>query len=234
MKMYDGFAEDTWKLNRKLTLNLGARYDLQLTPPPAIPNTSSALAAKYNTTIKNVTDRVQPRFGFSWTPAKAPLFAAVTASSPDSTRAARTTPCAWKTACIRSTTTITVAAHRVLPPPRLRSPMFHSLHRAIPVGRLVSSGGAAPAVSGPTLLAAQSFHGLSPAFVPPLVHEFNLAVEQALPGKMSLSLGYVGSRDFVCRSSRMPIWWDKLRTEPALSISLIPTEQPAWLLYPTT
>ena len=74
MKMYDGFAEDTWKVNSKLTLNLGVRYDIQLTPDPVIPNKSSALAAKYNTTIKNVTDRVQPRLGFSWSPHASTVF----------------------------------------------------------------------------------------------------------------------------------------------------------------
>ena len=46
----------------------GVRYDFQLTPSPAKPNTSSPIAAYYNTTIKNVSDRVQPRIGFAWNP----------------------------------------------------------------------------------------------------------------------------------------------------------------------
>ncbi len=37
-------------------------------PRPGDSNTSTPLAAKYNTTIKNVLDRVQPRIGFSWNP----------------------------------------------------------------------------------------------------------------------------------------------------------------------
>jgi hypothetical protein len=41
MQMYDGFAEDTWKIRPNLVLNLGVRYDYQLTPNPAKPNTSS-------------------------------------------------------------------------------------------------------------------------------------------------------------------------------------------------
>ncbi len=51
--------------------------------------------------------------------------------------------------------------------------------------------------------APQSFHGLDPNFVPPLAHEFNLGVEQALPGKMSLSVGYVGTR-----ALRLPVFLD--------------------------
>ena len=32
--MYDGFAEDSWKLTPNLTLTAGVRYDIQLTPAP--------------------------------------------------------------------------------------------------------------------------------------------------------------------------------------------------------
>ena len=204
MKMYDGFAEDTWKLNRKLTLNLGARYDLQLTPPPAIPNTSSALATEYNTTIKNVTDRVQPRIGISWNARKGTIvrggYGIFTGLNQGSTYyAMRVENGEYQinynyNGCGAS---CSAAAPLTFPnvPFNVTGPSL--------TGALYPSGGAAPAVSGPTLLGAQSFHGLSPAFVPPLVHEFNLAVEQALPGKMSLSLGYVGSRGL-----RLPVFTD--------------------------
>src|SRR5260221_129374 len=50
-------------------------------------------------------------------------------------------------------------------------------------------GGPAPAVNGPAIIGSQSFHGLDPNFVPPYAHEAQLAVEQALPGHMSLSVG---------------------------------------------
>src|SRR5258708_35222852 len=68
---------------------------------------------------------------------------------------------------------------------------------------LYPSGGTAPAVNGPPTLGAQSFHGLDPNFVPPYAHEANLAVEQALPGKMSLSVGYVATRGM-----RLPVFVD--------------------------
>src|SRR6201999_2912982 len=68
---------------------------------------------------------------------------------------------------------------------------------------LFPSGGTAPAVNGPPILGAQSFHGLDPNFVPPLAHEADLSVEQALPGKMTLSVGYVGTR-----ALRLPVFID--------------------------
>ena len=185
-------------------MNLGVRYDLQLTPAPALPNTSSALATEYNTTIKNVTDRVQPRIGISWNARKGTVvrggYGIFTGLNQGSTYYAMRvengmyqinynyTGCGASCSAAASLTFPNVPFN--VPGPSLS-------------GALYPSGGTAPAVSGPTLLGAQSFHGLSPAFVPPLVHEFGLAVEQALPGKMSLSVGYVGSRGL-----RLPVFTD--------------------------
>ena len=45
------YAQDEWKVNRKLTLNLGVRYDLQ-----------------FLETIATDTNNVSPRGGFAWTP----------------------------------------------------------------------------------------------------------------------------------------------------------------------
>jgi hypothetical protein len=67
----------------------------------------------------------------------------------------------------------------------------------------IPTGGTAPAVNGPAILGSQSFHGLDPNFVPPLSHEFQLAIEQAMPGKMTLSVGYVGTR-----AMRLPVFLD--------------------------
>jgi Carboxypeptidase regulatory-like domain/TonB dependent receptor len=204
MQMYDGFAEDTWKVSPKLTLNLGVRYDVQLTPSPAIPNTSSALAAKYNTTIKNVLDRVQPRIGFSWNPQLTTVvrggYGIFTGLNQGSTYYAMRVENGeyqinynyngCNAAC-------TAAAPLIFPNvPFL--PTGPSL-----AGALHPDGGAAPTVTGVNASASTSFHGLDPNFVPPLTHEFNLAVEQEMPGKVALSVGYVGSR-----ALRLPVFLD--------------------------
>src|SRR6185437_10583728 len=55
MKMYDVFAEDSWKLTPKFTLNAGVRYDVQFTPAPGLVNNNFApLSTYYSQTIKNV------------------------------------------------------------------------------------------------------------------------------------------------------------------------------------
>src|SRR5206468_863570 len=68
---------------------------------------------------------------------------------------------------------------------------------------LVPVGGNAPTVNAPAKLGPQSFHGLDPTFVPPLAHEFNLGIEQALPARISFSVGYVGTR-----ALRLPVFLD--------------------------
>ena len=206
MKMWDGFAEDTWAIRQNFTVNLGVRYDLQLTPNPTIPNTSTALAAMYNKTIKNVTDRVQPRIGFSWSPYRDTVVRAgygiFTGLNQGSTYyAMRVENGEFQinynfSGCNAS---CTVANAPVLKFPNvIATPPGPSLS-----GALHPTGGAAPTVTTISASGSAGFHGLSPNFVPPLTHEFDLSVEQALPGKMSLSIGYVGSR-----ALRLPVFLD--------------------------
>ncbi len=62
--MYDGFAEDTWKLSHNFTVTAGVRYDIQLTPNPGLVNhLFDPISSEYTSSIKNVLDRVQPRVG---------------------------------------------------------------------------------------------------------------------------------------------------------------------------
>jgi hypothetical protein len=205
MKMYDGFVEDSWKVAPNVTLDLGVRYDLQLTPNPVIPNKSTALAAKYNTTIKNVTDRVQPRIGFSWSPYSGTIvrggYGVFTGLNQGSTYyAMRVENGEYQinysfTGCNASCSGSA---------PALQFPNIPFLAPGPPLSQaLYPNGGTAPTVTKLAAKGSAGFHGLSPDFVPPLTHEFDLGVEQALPGKLSLSLSYVGTRGL-----RLPVFLD--------------------------
>ncbi len=206
MKMYDGFAEDTWKVNRTLTVNLGVRYDLQLTPNPVKPNTSTALAAKYNTTIKNVTDRIQPRIGFAWSPHSSTVvrggYGMFSGLNQGSTYyAMRVENGIYQVnynynGCNAACTSSNAPALKFPNVPFL--PAGPSLSNA-----LYPMGGTAPTVTNVSGRASISFHGLSPDFVPPLSQEFDLGVEQSLPGKLTLSVGYVGTR-----ATHLPVFLD--------------------------
>jgi hypothetical protein len=217
MKMYDGFGEDSWKVNRKLTVTAGVRYDVQLTPAPGKINTNYApLSTYYSQTIKNVLDRVQPRVGFSWSPWVGTIvrggYGMFSALNQGSTYYAMRVENGVVqinynyTGCEASVGSVSKAKCPTVP---LTTASLQYPNVPFPVtgpplsSALYPTGGAAPAVNGPSTQGPQSFHGLDPNFVPPYTHEVELAVEQALPGKMSLSVGYVGTRGM-----RLPVFVD--------------------------
>lgn len=212
-KILDGFAEDTWKARPNLTVTAGVRYDVQLTPAPGLVNNNFApLSTFYTSSIKNVTDRVQPRVGFSFEPHTGTVvrggYGLFSALNQGSTYYASRVEngvvqlnynyngCgpAAKNIC----TGVPSAGADLVFPNVPFPPTGPSIS-----GSLVPTGANSPQILGPTLLGSQSFHGLSPSFVPPLAHEAELSVEQALPGKVSLSVGYVGSR-----ALRLPVFVD--------------------------
>jgi len=217
MKMYDAFAEDSWKIRQNLTLTLGVRYDLQLTPAPGLVNNNfPPISTEYSQTIKNVADRVQPRVGFSWSPQNGTvvrggygLFSALNQGSTYYAMRVENgvvqvnynyTGCESLVGSVSGArcSTVPSAANSLqypFVPFQVTGPALSSA--------VIPTGGTAPSVNGPAKVGTQSFHGLDPNFVPPLSHEFQLAVEQAMPGKMTLSVGYVGTR-----ALRLPVFLD--------------------------
>ncbi|HEX4912705.1 MAG TPA: TonB-dependent receptor, partial [Vicinamibacterales bacterium] len=57
------FAQDRWKLNNHLTLNLGARYDLEILPTP---NQQNPLFADDPDGYPMDMNNISPRVGFAW------------------------------------------------------------------------------------------------------------------------------------------------------------------------
>ncbi|MGI8734802.1 MAG: TonB-dependent receptor [Pyrinomonadaceae bacterium] len=68
MNEYGFFVQDDWRVNPKLTLNLGLRYDLQDLAEPTVNNPSSAVAAAGLSTTTPIRDanNFAPRAGFSY------------------------------------------------------------------------------------------------------------------------------------------------------------------------
>ena len=207
MKMFDGFAEDSWKVKSNLTVNIGVRYDVQLTPAPIKNNTNyDPISTYYSSTIKNVTDRVQPRIGFSWQPYVGTVvrggYGMFSALNQGSTYYAMRVENGVVQVNYNyngcGPTCAATPANALQFPNVPFQPTGPSIN-----GSLHPDGGATPAVGGPALLGGPSFHGLDPNFVPPLAHEAELAIEQELPGHMSFSVGYVGTR-----ALRLPVFLD--------------------------
>jgi outer membrane receptor protein involved in Fe transport len=212
MKMFDGFAEDQWKLTPKLTLTAGVRYDIQITPNPIKNNTTyGALSTYYSSTIKN-TNRVSPRIALAWNPfpgtvvrAGYGIFSGLNQGSTYYAMRVENgvvqinynyTGCGSVTGNCTATNSAAVGIQFPNVPFAVTGPSLS--------GQLRPTGANAPVVApGSINLGAQSFHGLDPNFVPPYAHEMEFGVEQQLPGKMSLTMNYVGTRGM-----RLPIFVD--------------------------
>jgi hypothetical protein len=216
MKMYDVFAEDSWQVARNLTLTAGLRWDLQLTPNPGLVNhLFDPISSEYTSAIKNVLDRVQPRLGFSWAPYSGTVvrggYGLFSALNQGSTYYAMRVEngvvqlnytffgCYNKNGVTAGCPTVPTPGSMLQYPNLPYTPAGPPLSQAV-----YPSGGAAPAVTKlSNATVGYSFHGLDPNFVPPFAHEWDLSVEQALPGKISLQIGYVGTRGM-----RLPVFVD--------------------------
>lgn len=208
MNMFDFFAGDTWSVNRKLTVNAGVRWDAQLTPSPGLINKNyDPISAEYTQTIKNVLDRVQPRIGFSFSPFAGTVirggYGLFSGLNQGSTYYAMRVEngvvqvnynySGCKSSCTGFVPSGAVQYPNV--PYPVTGPALSSA--------LEPTGATLPAVNGPSVLGTQSFHGLDPNFVPPYSHDMDLSIEQLLPGRLSLSIGYVGTRGM-----RLPVFVD--------------------------
>ena len=221
MKMFDGFAEDSWKITPNFTLTAGIRYDIQITPTPPRTNTLfPPLSNLYTQTIKN-TSRIQPRVGFSWEANKGTVvrggYGIFSALNQGSTYYAdrvengvvqlnyNYTGCGANNVSSSSNTKPTTSCAAV---PVAGTALAFPNVPFLPTGPSVSgslhpTGGAPTTVAAVNAAPSYSFHGLDPNFVPPYAHEADISVEQALPGKMSVSVGYVGTRGM-----RLPVFVD--------------------------
>src|SRR5277367_4851767 len=65
------FAQDSWRVNRKLTFNYGVRYDVEITPlfaPATAINAAAEKALNVQEGIPRDYNNVSPRFGVAWDP----------------------------------------------------------------------------------------------------------------------------------------------------------------------
>ncbi|MCL2659530.1 MAG: carboxypeptidase regulatory-like domain-containing protein [Acidobacteriaceae bacterium] len=199
MKMFDAFAEDSWKIRHNLIVTAGIRWDLQVTPSPGLVNHHfEPISSIYTSTIKNV-NRFQPRLGLSWQPYQGTVLRAgyglFSSLNQGSTYYA-----------MRVENGVVQVTYNYGPTSGLKFPNVPFLPTGPSLaGALYPAGGAAPSIvaQDTPAVGAQTFHGLDPNFVPPLAHEAELGIEQQLPGRLSLSIGYVGTRGM-----RLPVFLD--------------------------
>ncbi len=190
-----GFLADTWRVRPNFLVNLGVRYDVQLVPQPDRPN-PAAVASAYTTTINLDYHEYQPRVGFSWQPNPTTVirggYGLVYGLTSNSTyytirreNGVYQQQYTTKTETPGSTTYESWAPHGpndifTPPGPALAAPF---------------AGAATPVAANTNPpLGTVSARGLSPNFLNPYSHSFDVAVQQQMPLRSSLTLQYVGNR----------------------------------------
>lgn len=206
-----GFVEDTWKITNAFTLTAGLRYDVQLVPQPPNPYTTSfngapsALGNFYTKTINTNYKMFQPRLGFAWSPYPGTVFRGgygifYGLTSNSTFYATRVENGVYQQAYSLN------VAQTGGGTPAAPTPTRYSYVAGSPVniGVLFTppglplaapfAGAVTPTVNGSAGLQRLSFRGQDPSFTNPYTHSIDLAVEQELPGHLSLSIAYVGTR----------------------------------------
>ncbi len=188
-KVVGAFVDERFRVTPKFQVSLGLRWDIQMIPQPPQPNTTSDLAELYTSTIHIGKANFQPRFGFNWSPyAKTVvrggygIFYGLTQASTYYTIRSEngvfqqqynaTTATAWAPENMNVLFTP--------PGPALAAPFDGALTPT------VENNGAS--------LAPLAARGLDPSFSNPYSHSWDLALDQELPGRIGLSVGYVGNR----------------------------------------
>ena len=225
----DFFIEDQWKVTPKLLLSLGVRYDVQLVPGPDMPYSQAVSPVAYNATSQINPDlhMIQPRFGFNFAPYPGTVVrggygffygqisnsAYYTARRENGVYQKQYGPINALTA----NTAYSTAACTVGGVPCNATYQNNGNYLAYaPVGGvpIATPPGPAPtnpitgAAITPTGLAAVptgtiTIRGLDPSFTNPLSQSYDLTVEQQLPLRSTLTIGYVGNR-----ATHLPVYVD--------------------------
>ncbi len=195
---FGGFIEDSWKATRNLTINLGVRYELQLTPQPPRPNTLNPLNAAWTSRINEDYNNFGPRIGIAWNPKKNTVirtgYGIFYAKTTNSTfYAYRVENGIYQQTFNCSVTTC----------PGLSFPNILFTPPG-PAPTAPFPGALTPTVTPFSLpLSTQLIRGMTKDFVNPLVHEGDVTIEEQLPGNMSVSAGWLFSRGL-----RLPVFVD--------------------------
>jgi hypothetical protein len=188
-KVLGAFVDERFKVSPKFQVSLGVRYDIQMIPQPPIPNTTSDIAQLYTKTIHIGKGNIQPRVGFNWNP-----HAKTVVRGGYGTFYGLTQASTFYT--IRSENGVFQQQYNATPATSWAPANLGLLF--LPPGPAPAApfeGALTPAVENTgASLAPLAARGLDPRYGNPYSHSFDLALDQELPGRIGISLGYVGNR----------------------------------------
>lgn len=189
-KIIGAFVDERYKVSPKFLVSAGLRYDIQMIPQPPIPNTTSDIATLYTSTIHIGKGNFQPRIGFNWNPFPKTvvrggygMFYGLTQASTYYTIRSENGVFQQQYNANSSTSWAPSNLDVLFTPPgpALAAPFSGA------VTPTVESGNGAT-------LAPLAARGLDPKFSNPYSHSWDLDIDQELPGRIALTIGYVGNR----------------------------------------
>jgi hypothetical protein len=205
---YNFYFQDNFKARRNFTVNLGLRYELQAMPGIVKANPLVPESARLNTDTNNLA----PRFGFAW----------------DLTGSQKQVIRGGYGIYYGRTQNSTVFIHlfqngafqrvfRLKPTdcgaPPVPNVLFPQPTTAPTFSPIFGTSGPTPTNLYPNLAAflaacpsagaTSTVEVLDPGWVNPLVHEYDVTYERALPWKLDLSVSYLGAR-----GNQLPIFYD--------------------------
>lgn len=226
-KDLDIFLEDSWKVTPKLLLSLGARYDVQLVPQPDRPNNANPVAFSATSVINTDYHMAAPRIGFAWNPQEGTvvrggygLFFGLTSNSTWYTLRRENGVYQQQFSAPALTqpnnTYTTIAGAPAGGPNRQFNVADGAVYSTFaPQGGIPAftppgpapvnqvTGAPTPAFNPGLPASALGVRGVNPNYLNPYTHSYDLSVEQQLPLRSTLSIGYVGTRGM-----RLPVFVD--------------------------
>jgi hypothetical protein len=221
----DFFAEDQYQATPKLLLSLGLRYDVQLVPGPDMPNSASPVSFNATSQINPDLHMIQPRLGFNWNPYPGTVvrggyglfYGQISNSSYYTERRENGVYQKQYGPISASTANVPYTACTAVTGPCTVNYQNNGAYLSYaPVGGvpIYTPPGPAPtnivtgapiASTGISLVPTGTItiRGLDPSFTNPLSQSYDLTVEEVLPLRSSLTIGYVGNR-----ATHLPVYID--------------------------
>jgi hypothetical protein len=216
---YNFYFQDNVKLRPSFTLYMGLRYELQTMPEiPEITRANPLVpeSRKLNTDLNNFG----PRVGFAWDIGGRQKHVIRSGYGIYYGRTQNSTLFThlFQNGIFQQTFSINprapaIAANLAACAPLVPNTLFPQPGTAPAFGPIFGSSGPTPTAMYPTRAAFQAacpqgiagltVDVLDPHFVNPLVHEYDVTYEQAMPWGLSLSASYLGSR-----ANHLPIFYD--------------------------
>ncbi|MBL8175556.1 MAG: TonB-dependent receptor [Bryobacterales bacterium] len=183
---WDAYIQDDWKVTRKLTINLGLRYDLsdgypyhevadrqaQFDLETGAPASVGTGKFSPRSGIENDRNNFGPRLGFAYQPGSHTVLRAAYG-------------------LYYSMKAFVLGNGLATNPPFFLNSLVTNDQANFAGARSLADG---PHRTANRNAPGQNYTGLDPDFVLPMVNQWNLAIQQQLPGHQQLTVAYVGTK----------------------------------------